>query len=150
MELVYAAEKDLDAVYDLVCRLENKTIARAPFDAAFLRNITDESIVYLLAVEEGAVLGFASLHIQFLLHHAGAVGEIQEIIVDEACRGRGLGKILFQRLKEIAEEKDCVLLEVCCNQARTASHPFYISQGTKNTHYKFTLPIVGAGCAVEA
>jgi len=67
------------------------------------------------------------------------VAEIQEIVVSKYYQGQGIGKMLFNRLKEIAVENKCVLLEVCCNQIREKSHEFYLKQNMKNSHYKFTL-----------
>ena len=141
MEIIRASVENKNAVYALLCELENKKIDRAQFETSFLRNMTNKDIFYLLAVENDVVVGFASIHVQLLLHHAGPVGEIQEIIVNKKYRGQNVGKMLYHSLKEIAEENSCVLLEVCCNQSRIESHPFYLSQGMQNTHYKFTLPL---------
>lgn len=62
------------------------------------------------------IVGFVSLHIQELLHHAERIGEIQELIVSEKERGIGIGKKLFEKTKEVCQQEGAVQLEVCCNQ----------------------------------
>ena len=141
MEIIKASAKNKNDVYALLCELEGTTIDNNLFETMFLQNIENEDIFYLLAIEDHIVLGFASLHIQRLLHHVGNVGEIQEIIVEKKHQGQGIGATLYNKLKQIAIEKRCVLLEVCCNQRRIESHEFYHKQGMKNTHYKFTIPL---------
>ena len=142
MEIVCALAEHQNAVYDLICELEGKAIDKTQFELAFLHNITNEDIYYLLAIENDVLLGFASLHIQLLLHHAGTIGEIQEFIVDHKSRGQGVGMMLYQGLKQIAMERGCVSFEVSCNQSRKESHSFYINRGMGNTHHKFTLPLI--------
>jgi len=142
MKIIDATEKHRNEVYALLCELEHGELNKARFEELFLQNVKNRDVFYLLAVEDGMVRGFASLHIQSLLHHVGAVGEIQEIVVTSEHRGRGIGKMLYDRLKQIAEDNQCVSFEVCCNQLRAGSHLFYLSQGMKNSHYKFTLPLM--------
>jgi len=55
------------------------------------------------------------------------------------ARKQGIGKLLFQKAKEVGTENGCKQLEVCCNQKRLLSHKFYQSQGMTNNHYKFCL-----------
>ena len=86
-------------------------------------------IVYQIALSEGKICGFVSVHIQKLLHHTAPIAEIQELVVDEKCRGQGVGKLLFGKAKEIAAKAGCPQLECACNQRRTASHAFYKKQG---------------------
>ena len=141
MEIIYATEKYKNDVYTLLCELEHTELNKTQVESLFLQNIKRKDIFYLLAVEADIVLGFASLHIQSLLHHVGAVGEIQELIVNSKYRGKGVGTALYNNLKQIAIDNQCILLEICCNQLRKESHLFYSKQGMKNSHYKFTLSL---------
>ena len=141
MEIIKASAKNKNDVYALICELKGAKIDNNLFETVFLQNVENEDIFYLLAIEDHMAVGFASLHIQRLLHHVGNVGEIQEIVVDKKYQGQGIGTMLYNRLKRIAIERKCDLLEVCCNQRRIESHVFYHKQGMKNTHYKFTAPL---------
>ena len=141
MEIIKARDEDLDDVYRLICELENTTIDKKSFIEVYSRNLTSDDIHYILAVEDARIVGFASLHTQHLLHHASKIGELQEIVVSKDRQGAGIGKKLFESIKKIAADKQCTLLEICCNQTRKASHEFYLKQGAQNSHYKFTMTI---------
>ena len=141
MKIVKAGSEDFDVVYELVCSLERTLFDRQSLYEIYAGNLSHGDVHYLLAVEGSQVIGFASLHIQQLLHHASKVGEIQEIMVREEKRRSGAGKLLFEALKQIAAENKCAQLEICCSQTRKDSHAFYLKMGAENSHYKFTLPI---------
>ena len=137
-----AESSDADSVFNLVNDLESGELKADLFYPAFLSNISNEDIFYFVAEEDNTVIGFISLHIQMLLHHTGKAAEIQELIVSSNFRDHGVGKLLFEKVKETAIQNGCVLLEVCCNQKRLSSHQFYQKQQMRNTHYKFTLNLL--------
>ncbi len=141
LQCINATIENSEDVYHLLCELEHIELDKASFEEIFRKNVINPDIHYLLAMDNQNIIGFASLHIQSLLHHVSKVAEIQEIVVSKHYQGQGVGQILFNRLKEIAIENECALLEVCCNQIREKSHEFYLKQNMKNSHYKFTLSL---------
>ena len=141
MKIINASPKHLEVVYRLICELEDAKIDREDFAQVYLDNINNHDVYYLLAVKEDDVVGFASLHVQKLLHHCAKIGEIQEIIIDRKQQGLGIGSMLFNKIVEIAESNECLQLEVCCSIARELSHKFYLNHGMEKSHYKFTRAI---------
>lgn len=139
MEFRYATLNDLQGVYNLICELEMETMPAKEFEDIYSKNITREDIHYLVVENKGELIAFGSMHIQSLLHHSADVAEIQELIIKDDFRGKGIGKKLIDRLKEISKEKRCELIEVCCNRKRIDSHEFYEHNGFNKSHYKFTL-----------
>lgn len=75
--------------------------------------------------QEGRILGTGQLLVeQKLIHSAGLAGHIEDVVVDSAARGLGLGKVLIEKLKDIAFEAGCAMLSGergCC--AGAAAHP---------------------------
>ena len=138
MEIIEARIDHLEDVYKLLCELENETLDKSKFTQIYRDNMYNSNIHYFLAIDELNVVGFASLHLQKLLHHCAQVGEIQEIIISKNQQGKGTGTALFNKLKETAIRYNCLLLEVCCNVLREKSHNFYLKQDMKKSHYKFT------------
>ncbi len=134
-----ATINDKEAIYRLMEVLEGQKLDRENYSNIYDANLLNPYIFYIVYEKDGHVMGFISVHVQKLLHHTANIAEIQEFIVDEAFRGQGIGKCLFQKAKEIALENACTQLEVCCNQIRRSSHKFYESQGMNNSHYKFCL-----------
>ncbi len=138
MEIVRAGEKEEAAVYALLCQLEGRALDQAAFHEVYLENLENPRVVYLLSLERGTISGFCSLHVQPLLHHAGRIAEIQELIVCPSQRGSGAGRALFSAAMQKAREMNCIQLEVCCNLNRALSHHFYAHMGLMKSHYKFT------------
>ncbi|WP_320938420.1 GNAT family N-acetyltransferase [Enterocloster lavalensis] len=143
MEIINARPEHFPQIYSLICELEEAPLDRAKLEAVYLRNLTDPGIHYLIALENGGAAGFASVHVQCLLHHGGKIAELQEIVVAESRRGQGLGSLLFSEAEKTARAAGCLQLEVCCNRKRTASHRFYERQGMAASHFKFTEALDG-------
>lgn len=141
MILRRAAESDLDIVYALVCELErggDENMNLSAFAPVYLRNAGDENVVYLVAEDEGKTVGFGSMHVQSLLHHCGFVAEVQELVVAEGCRGRGVGMLLLNELEAEARRRGCRQIELCCNMKRMESNEFYGRRGFLKSHFKHT------------
>jgi len=136
-----ASAEDMEAVYGLLCELEEAPVPFGDFREIYLSNLGVPSVFYFVCENEDAVIAFASLHIQRLLHHCARVAEIQEIIVKSEYQGSGIGRGLFQALEAMARQAGCALLEVCCNRMRKRAHGFYERCGMTGTHYKFTVKL---------
>lgn len=139
IKLYKACLKDFDTVYNFICLLENTAFNKICFRKIYKTNIKNTDIYYLIARIDNEDAGFASMHIQHLLHHCGLIAEIQEIIVKPEFHNMKVGSKMVNRLNRIAEERNCLSFEVACNLKRKKAHNFYIKKGMKKTHYKFTL-----------
>lgn len=135
----YATTADTEHVYQFVCLLEDMQFDRQLFEQYYLLNISHPEYYYLLAVDDDKPVGYISCHGQLLLHHLGYVYEIQELYVDITYRGKGIGRLLIEHLRELLKDKDYDMLEVACGFKRPESHVFYEQVGFSRTHYKFTM-----------
>jgi len=71
------------------------------YNEIFLRNINLPNVFYILAEYEDNIIGYVSLYIQELLHHNGAVAEVQELFVDKDMRsGASAADRLMQQKKQ--------------------------------------------------
>ncbi len=141
ISILPAASDHAQGVYALMCELEGEELDRQGFLRIFNENLNNRDICYFVAIMNGCVAGFLSLHVQRLLHHAALIGEIQEIVVSHDCRGRGIGQALFERIRIVAKDAGCVQLEVCCRKERMRSFDFYQKMGMICSHYKLCLPL---------
>lgn len=131
--------EDFTAVYQLICELEGKSFDQDPFFNMLNSCMEDIGLHFLLAVRDKEILGLLSLRIEYQLHHAGKIAEIMEFFIQKKFRSRGIGKILFEKAKELSVSEQCIQLEVCSNFSRSMAHQFYRNRGMKCVHYKFTL-----------
>jgi len=138
MSIRPSKESDEASVYDLITLLMGFSLDRESFHDVFVQNLRDDTVLYYAAESEGCVVGFASLHIVPQLHHAGLVGEIQELIVQETFRGKGTGAQLVLRLEQEAQKRGCVSIEVTTKNYRVDAQQFYEQVGFTRTHVNFT------------
>lgn len=131
-----AIKEDWGILYAMLCDLENHVLNKDDFQRAFNINLTSEAIIYLIAEWEGRPIGMASCHIQWLLHHAGRVAEIQEMYVEAGFRSQGIGSNLVAGLVEFAVANEALHMEVTTNRIRLDTHRFYEREGFVNTHFK--------------
>lgn len=136
-----AVTEDFKTIYRFINLLENDVFDQTAQYLLFAENLANPNIVYLLAFAHQKPVGFLSCHIQNLLHHAGKVGEIQEMFVDESARSLGVGKKLIDEIKAIALQRNVVQLEVTSSFKREAAHRFYERENFTFTHKKFTFPL---------
>ncbi|GAA4401552.1 aminoalkylphosphonate N-acetyltransferase [Nibrella viscosa] len=132
-----ANSHDVRTIFDFICDLEKTELDFDAFRSVFLHNLTDPRVHYLVAEIKQEIVGFISCHIQYLLHHAGKVGEIQELYVKPAYRSQQIGRKLVEALEEIGKREKLVNLEVTSNQDRTHTHRFYEELTFEPSHFKF-------------
>ena len=59
---------------------------------------------------------------QKFIHSGGLAGHIEDVVVDSTIRGRGLGRIIIEKLKRIAFEAGCYKVILDCVDKNV---PFY-------------------------
>jgi PhnO protein len=133
-----AVESDERSVYDLITSLMGFPPDWKSFHDVFVRNLHSESVLYYVAEGDGAIVGFGSLHIELLLRHAGLAGEIQELVVNETVRSKGIGAELVSRLEDEAEKRGCISIEVTTRKRWIDAQRFYKGMGFRQTHVNFT------------
>jgi PhnO protein len=133
-----ALPEDVNTVHQLLCELEDRIFELAPFSDRYIRNLASPDHIYLVAEEDHELLGLLTCHGQNLLHHLGITYEIQELIVRDQARSKGIGKALLDQLEMELKDKDYEMLEVASNMRRERAHAFYLREGFIRSHYKFT------------
>ena len=117
-----------------------------PLDSESLRRIYDRALcsnqqVYLCAVGEGRVAGFGSLTVKSNLWNEGFVGFVDEMIVDQTHRGRGIGTQILDKLISWARDRGCIRIELDSAFHRKDAHAFYERRGFQSRAYLFSKPL---------
>ena len=129
---------DLHYVYEIINALEGENPGIEEFTEIFSTNLNDKNIFYIVAETDEKIVGFASIHIQMILHHTGKVAELMEMFVEPEYRNSGIGEAMFWNLKDTAEACGCRYFEVSSNIVRDKTKIFLENRGVQLTHYKFT------------
>ena len=90
--------------------------------------LTDDACNCIIIEENDAVTGFGSL-ITYRIPSKGEVGRIEDVIVDSAHRGKGLGRSLVEKLIQIGEEKNLSGIYLTSNPKRVEARALYESLG---------------------
>ncbi|MEG6141434.1 aminoalkylphosphonate N-acetyltransferase [Enterobacter kobei] len=136
-----ATADDAQSVYALICELKQAEFDHQAFHAGYLANLQDHNMRYQLAELDGEVIGMIGLHMQFHLHHARWIGEIQELVVMPQARGLKVGSQLLVWAEDVARQAGAELTELSTSVKRVDAHRFYLREGYTQSHFRFTKPL---------
>ena len=137
LPVILAMYADLAGLYDGV-----KEISETQAAQAWQRISADDRQHLLVAEEAGQVVGTLNLTIIPNLGHGGQPwAAIDNVVVDSASRGKGIGVKLLETAGDIAREHRCYKLILSSNLIRTSAHDFYRRLGWKETHIGFSLEL---------
>ena len=112
--------------------------------AALGRIAADPNTDMFVLEAGGRVVATYALYIMPNLSHGGRPFAIVEnVVVDEALRGEGLGRRLMDHAVARAREAGCYKVALTSNSKRAPAHTFYEAIGFEETHKGFTLYIDG-------
>jgi ribosomal protein S18 acetylase RimI-like enzyme len=125
-----AQTKDATAVVRLISEMARVDGDSSPIDQEYVAYYLSCPHSYvLLAEEEGQVIGLLSYSIRPNLYHAGDACFIEQLIVQENARGRGVGGALVEELLRRLAALDCVEVSVSAMPDNQGAIRFYKSHG---------------------
>lgn len=89
--------------------------------------VADKNVVLAVALDDGAVVGMGTLYIIPKVGKKNAY--IEDVIVHEKYRGRGLGEQLTRLLIENAKKEGVVSISLTSRSHRVAAHKLYTKLG---------------------
>jgi GNAT superfamily N-acetyltransferase len=87
-----------------------------------------------LVAEEpgGRVLGFLDMEFRQRLGHPRPQGWVNDLVVTETARGRGVGAALLDHAEQLARARGCFRMSLETSAWRDATHRFYEGRGWTN------------------
>jgi ribosomal protein S18 acetylase RimI-like enzyme len=131
IEIREARPEDLEAIALLLDQLKEVTALHGPVERATVKNSyktmlhSPEFYRSYLAVEGQRIVGLVSLVLYKTLLHAGGTALINELVVSEAARGRGVGRRLVQKAMAVAREQGMDEIEVGTETDNVIARRFY-------------------------
>jgi len=120
---------DFGAVTALLEELGRATVTDGTRDecrAIWERHLGDESATHLVAEDEdGALVGFCSLHFRDRLNFPTPDAWVPDLIVTASARRRGLARALLEEAERLARERGCWQLTLESGYERTEAHELY-------------------------
>ena len=141
LEIREADREDLPSLLALYAQLGQDEGAVLSLDeaAAILEKIGSYPDYHIfLAFQEGRAVGTFALLIMDNLAHLGAKSAIlEEVVVAEELRGRGIGKEMMAFAHEFCRGRGCYKMAFTSNRNREAAHRFYQSLGFVKHGFSF-------------
>jgi ribosomal protein S18 acetylase RimI-like enzyme len=120
-ELTEFSQQALDAINGLLPQLSPSAVALDESDLTSI--INSESTKLFLATDEDQVFGMLSL-VLFRIP-TGRKAWVEDVVVDEKARGRGVGKLLIEHAVSVAREHGAHSVDLTSRPSRAAANALY-------------------------
>jgi PhnO protein len=124
---------DISQVYQLILQLQKFAGVEVTPEGAFRRKFKEvlESPYFQIFVAEdsGVIQGTLSIWLRENLFHGGQVALIDELIIGEESRGRGIGSQLVDHAVAYCADLGCEEVEVSTEMGNQSARNFYQKHG---------------------
>ena len=138
IELKTLSEAGIESLTSLMKELTNEKTVTSEM---LLATVSDPSTHLFAAVEEGRIIGCASLCVSHT--PTGAKGSIEDVVVGSAFRGRHIGRMLMEHIIDYARrEFSPVELHLTSRPVRETANRLYQTLGFyryETNYYKLSL-----------
>ena len=135
VEIRDATPEDAEQMVGLIELLPHRVMASGVRQR--LKQIAEDDLPQLIAVEDGVVVGLCGLHLMVAIHREKPVGRITILVVAEAARGKGIGRRLVEAAEVRLKAADCGMVELTSNDWLVEAHRFYLKIGYEQTSKRF-------------
>ena len=85
----------------------------------------DSKTSALVACDGDSVVGMITTHVRHTMNHPAPIAQITLLVVDETCRGSGVGRALVEAVEDWARRCGCKRIVVTTALQRAGAHAFY-------------------------
>ena len=119
----------------------DKALCHKRLRAVYDNALASDTQHYLCAVDQDRIVGFCSVSLRNNLRVEGALANLDEMVVSQADRSRGIGSQLLQAVIAFAREHGCTKIELESAFHRRETHAFYERRGFQKRAYHFSQPL---------
>lgn len=152
MKIRFATKNDKESVLKLLDELGeevNKKMGYSPHNAeaqkvggpVFDEIISRKDTLIFVAEDNNKLIGLITFYLLPNIRHGWHRGHIEDFIVSETARGKGIGTQLFNAVKKYCRENNIKVIKVDSGVDLTGAHRFYEKNGGKFTEKMFRFDI---------
>jgi len=97
--------------------------------------------LYLAELDGKAVGTFTLLIMDNIAHKGAKSAVLEDVVVSESMRGKGIGTLMMAYAGNLAKEKGCYKLAFSSNKNRTDAHRFYEKLGFEQHGISFLMEL---------
>lgn len=137
-----SVKEDFDHIFALFGQLwPGKELHEKDLIEVFDRGMQSDSDVYFCATSGSKVIGFCAMLIANNFWQEGQIAYVYAMIVEDAYRGKGIGKKLIEKAFETARDRKCKKIELDSGFQRELAHKFYEQMGFVKRAFLFSKDI---------
>ncbi len=140
-----ATRQDLAAVLQLYAQPgldDGAMLSAAQAETVFAKMMRYPDYHLYVALSAHRIVGTFALLVMDNLGHLGAPSAIMEdVAVDPACQGQGIGRMMVEHAIGLCRQKGCYKLMLSANLKREGAHAFYESLGLARHGYSFRIDL---------
>jgi ribosomal protein S18 acetylase RimI-like enzyme len=136
-------EKDLTTVVNLITQLADVASGGKDFDLQRFHDLflqmtaKPETYANFVYEDEGKVVGFLSEVFYMTFYHRVGTAQVNELVVDDSYRGKGIGHALMKAAEEEARRRKMDELEVGTERENLKAQEFYRKYGFDEEYILF-------------
>jgi len=152
MKIRFATKTDKESVLQLLDELGeevNKKMGFSPHNAEakkiggpiFEEIISRKDTLIFVAEDNEKLVGLATFYLLPNMRHGWHRGHVEDFVISEKMRGKGVGTQLFNTIKQYCKEKNIKVIKLDSGVDLTEAHRFYEKSGGKFTEkmYRFDI-----------
>ena len=142
MNVRTATPSDIPGISRLIQKLAQHDGVPAP-EPQSLQDVlshlmTRGSTTYLVAEnDEGELVGSLQLDFRLTTWEAATYVYLEDFFVEEEYRGRGVGSVMLDLARTIAQERGCVRIELDVLESSAEAQRFYVRHGFADQYRRF-------------
>jgi len=142
LQIRAATDADLQSILDLFVEIEEDgrvlSIEKARSIFARMQSYPDYKVY--VVISGGSIVGtFALLIMDNLAHMGASSGVVEDVVVRQDWRGKGVGKQMMRFAMNRCLERGCYKVALSSNLRRKAAHRFYDDLGFQRHGYSFVV-----------
>jgi len=141
LEIRQAKKEDLPEILSLLEKLSGTESDQKKALKSFDQILKSEVYFTFVAVSDGKIAGTASICLLFSLQRGRPWGLVDNVVVGENYRQKGVGKKLIEAIVEFAKGKDCYKIVLTARFSRTGAHRFWQRIGFKKHGFSFRMDL---------